>query len=200
MENNRSEIGNLIGLTGGIGAGKSVVARVLRLKGYEVYDCDLRARAIMEESAEIRDELINKFGESCYRSDASLDRTFLAQRIFSFREERIWLNTLVHEAVRIDIVEWSRDVDAELRFVESAILHTSGLDRICRRIWLVTAPEDVRFVRALERGGIDPENLRARMKSQEMEFDELPLSKVDRIDNFGMKPVVNRINRLLSVI
>lgn len=188
---------NLIGLTGGIGAGKSVVARVLRTKGFQVYDCDLRAKMLMEDSHDLREGLVSRFGSDCYGRNGSLNRTFLSRRIFSSDEERGWLNALVHEAVREDLREWCRNREHEVKFVESAILHTSGLDAVCSRIWLVTAPEEIRFQRAIQRGGIDGENIQARMKAQEDEFKSLPVSKVEILDNSGMNSLIRRIDRLL---
>ncbi len=188
---------NLIGLTGGIGAGKSVVARVLRTKGLGVYDCDLRAKILMEESQELREALKGRFGTECYCEDNTLNRAFLSKRIFSSDEERKWLNALVHEAVRKDLGEWCGNRGDEVKFVESAILHTSGLDSVCSSIWLVMAPIEMRFQRALRRGGIDGENIRARMKAQEDEFKSLPVSKVEILDNSGMSSLLSRIDSLL---
>ncbi|MDE6409891.1 MAG: dephospho-CoA kinase [Muribaculaceae bacterium] len=189
---------NLIGLTGGIGAGKSVVARVLRTKGYEVYDCDLQAKALMEGSPELREALIGYFGEGCYGVDNSLNRSYLSQKIFSSHSDRTWLNRIVHKAVKEDLNQWCREREGDLKFVESAILHTSGLDSLCSRIWLVTADEEIRFGRAMQRGGIDEENIRARIKAQENEFDSLPQSKVDVIDNSGDASLLQRIDSLLN--
>ena len=187
----------IIGLTGGIGAGKSVVARVLRTKGIPVYDCDLRAKSIMEESEEIICKLKDRFGEECYHPAGNLNRKLLADRIFSSDEERKWLNALVHAAVKEDIISWrDQNSEASVIFVESAILHTSRLDEICSRIWLVEAPEDIRFQRAMDRGGISAENLKARMETQKKEFDSLPAEKLDRIDNSGRFSVLSQIDSL----
>lgn len=188
----------IIGLTGGIGAGKSVVARVLRLKGFKVYDCDLRASILMQKSEKIVSALTGRFGKECYQSEGTLNRRYLSARIFAEEEERLWVNTLVHTAVRDDLLLWAEEKN--ISFVESAILHSSGLDMICKEIWVVDAPEELRFRRAMERGGIDAEDLRRRMRIQEGELDGLPAEKVRRIDNSGRVSLLMAIDALLKEI
>ncbi|MDE6716693.1 MAG: dephospho-CoA kinase [Muribaculaceae bacterium] len=188
----------IIGLTGGIGAGKSIVARTLRLRGFEVYDCDIRARRIMEEDPFIVSSLKGRFGEECYDASGALARQYLAAKLFSSETQRNWLNALIHKAVREDIVRWKEK--REPAFVESAILHTSGLDRICREIWIVEADEHIRFRRAMQRGGISEENLRLRMQAQKNEFDALECQVIKRIDNSGLSALLWQLDRLLENI
>lgn len=186
----------LIGITGGIGAGKSVVSRILRLQGYEVYDCDLEARRLMEDKEEIREAVCSRFGENCLHDDGSFDRQYIASRIFSFEEERSWLNTLIHSAVREDLLLWCRD--REYVFVESAILNSSGLTEMCDEIWVVTAPKDLRISRALSRGGISRENLISRMEAQSGEFVFETGSPLSYIDNSGQASLLDQIKERLK--
>lgn len=190
----------VIGITGGIGAGKSVVSRILRLKGYRVYDCDSEARRLMERSEEILAALTERFGQECILGDGGLDRAYIAGKVFTDAAELEWLNKLVHGAVRDDVGRWVRMCEAEgccRLFVESAILFTSGLDRMCDRIWMVTAPEQLRLQRAMERGGVSEEDLLRRIESQRKEFDSLPGEKVTEIDNSG-ESLLERIDMLLG--
>lgn len=186
----------LIGITGGIGAGKSVVSRILRLKGYHVYDCDLEARRLMEASDMIKESLCRDFGGACVRDDGSLDRGYIAAKVFSDAEALQRLNGLVHGCVREDVARWADSFP--LAFVESAILHTSRLDTMCSGVWLVDAPESLRLERALARGGIDEDNLRRRMESQKEEFGSLPAEKVSVISNDGDTPLLPRLEELLA--
>lgn len=192
----------IVGLTGGIGAGKSVVARILREKGFEVYDCDREAKILMEHSEYIVASLRNRFGELCYHPDGHLNRPFLSEKIFSSEEERLWLNALIHEAVRADIRRCIENEHngREVLFVESAILHTSRLDRACCCVWLVTAPESLRFTRALQRGGIGVDNLQARMLAQKKEFDAIECSCIIEIDNSGSRSLLRQIDDALETI
>lgn len=188
---------HLIGITGGIGAGKSVLSRILRLKGFPVYDCDSRARMLMEESEKIVSLLKSRYGEDCVCGSGGLNRELIASRVFSDEREREWLNTLVHAEVRQDIESWFDALGAGPAFVESAIMVTSGLDRICDRIVLVDAPEELRVERALERGGAR-EDIMRRIHAQRHEFDLLPEEKVVRVDNSGATSLLTAVGALLT--
>lgn len=188
----------LIGVTGGIGAGKSVVSRILRLKGFPVYDCDSRAKDLMDSSEEILKALALHFGEEVIKNDGSLDRVLIASLVFSLDDERLWLNKLVHGAVREDLMMWKSECDAELCFVESAIMVSSGLDLLCDKIWVIEAPVELRKDRALKRGGVTEENLDLRIKAQRMEIDALPSEKVERIENSEESSLLLQIERLLN--
>jgi len=188
----------LIGITGGIGAGKSVVSRILRLKGECVYDCDCRARAIMGNSVEIRKALSLRLGEEAILEDGSLNRPHIARSIFCDSDCRDWLNTMVHSAVREDIINWQATLWRNRVFVESAILHTSHLDGMCREIWLVEAPESLRIKRAMSRGGIQEDDLKRRIESQRGEFEALDRRKTVILHNDGEESLLLRIEDLLG--
>lgn len=189
----------LVGITGGIGAGKSVVSRILRLKGYQVYDCDSRAKELMSGSEELIAALRERFGESCVLEDGSLDSRLISAKVFSVEEERVWLNSLVHAAVRKDLDIWRKSGKGALCFVESAIIATSGLDRMCDSIWLVESPEQLRIRRALGRGGITEKDLMQRIRAQQSEFGMLPPDKTKRISNSGDSSLIEQIDILLEV-
>lgn len=188
----------LIGITGGIGTGKSVVSRILRLKGFPVYDCDSRARMLMEESEEIVMSLRCRYGSECILPEGKLNRYLIASKVFATEEERLWLNSLVHAEVRRDLEIWKRSVPQGICFVESAIMVSSHLDIMCDEIWLVSAREDLRIERALERDGISRDNLMLRMESQRFEFDMLPKDKIRRIDNDGAESLLSQITELIN--
>lgn len=188
----------LIGITGGIGAGKSVVSRILRLKSFPVYDCDLEARRLMESSAMIKETLCRDLGMECVRDDGSLDRGFIAAKVFSDADALARLNRLVHGTVREDVVRWAQG--RSVAFVESAILHTSELDMMCAEVWVVSAPAELRMKRALERGGIAEEDISRRMESQKGEISSLPADRVRIIINDGEATLLGQIESLLTAI
>lgn len=188
----------LIGITGGIGTGKSVVSRILRLKSFPVYDCDSRARMLMEDSERILESLRCRYGSECILPDGKLNRTLIASKVFTAEEERLWLNSLVHAEVRKDLEMWANSSPGGICFVESAIMVSSHLDRMCDEIWLVEAPAELRIERALKRGGISRENLMLRMESQRFEFDMLPEEKVKRISNDGSLSLLSQITELIN--
>lgn len=194
----------LIVLTGGIGAGKSVVARILRLRGFEVYDCDSRARIIMESASEVRESLVGWCGEEVYDASGALNRQMLGSRLFSDTELRSRVNSLVHRLVREDIAMHMARLESEEAgkpkplFVETAIPVVSGLADKADEIWLVTAPEELRVARACGRDGHSADHVRSRIAAQRSEWDLLPAAKTRLILNDGLNPLLPQVNSLLS--
>ena len=186
----------LIGLTGGIGTGKSTVARILRLRGYEVYDCDLEAKRLMDESPEVRRSLRDGWGEEIYSAEDELDRRKVAQYVFADRREKAWLDSLVHGLVRDDVKRWvdtHTDYRHDTIFVESAILFTSGLADMCQEVWEVTAPLDIRVERIMKRSGLTREQALARIDAQKEEQKICRSRHTRQIVNDGTTPLLDAI-------
>lgn len=188
----------MIGICGGIGSGKSVVSRILRLRGEHVYDCDLEAKRIMDESEEVLDALHERYGDAVCPEGGPINRPELARRIFGNEEERLWLNSLVHQLVRIDVGVW-HDVlvldGCERCFVESAILASSGLAEMCDEIWVVTASEEIRTARVRLRDSLDEEAIKKRIRSQQEEERLIQEAGIPIriIDNSGSIPLLPQI-------
>lgn len=186
----------LIGLTGGIGTGKSTVARILRLRGYEVYDCDLEAKRLMDESLEVRRSLRDHWGEDIYSAEGELDRRKVAEYVFDDRREKAWLDSLVHGLVRDDVKRWAAtltDYSHDTVFVESAILFTSGLADMCQEVWEVTAPLDTRVERVMKRSGLTREQALARIDAQREEQKICQSRHTRQIVNDGTTPLLDAI-------
>ena len=188
----------MIGICGGIGSGKSVVSRILRLRGEPVYDCDLEAKRIMDSSEEVLEALHERFGNDVCPSGGPICRPELARHIFGDDEERLWLNSLVHRLVREDVARWHADRMAEGHercFVEAAILASSGLAAMCDEIWLVTASEQVRTARIRLRDALSDEAIKGRIRSQQEEESILKASgiPVRIIDNSGFQPLITQL-------
>lgn len=186
----------LIGLTGGIGTGKSTVARILRLRGYEVYDCDLEAKRLMDESLEVRRSLRDRWGEEIYSARGELDRRKVAEYVFADRREKAWLDSLVHGLVRDDVKRWAAthtDYRHDTVFVESAILFTSGLAGMCQEVWEVTAPLDIRLERIMKRSGLTREQALARIDAQKEEQKICQSRHTLQIVNDGTTPLLDAI-------
>ena len=155
----------IIGITGGIGSGKSTIARELVKRGYTVYDCDQEAKRIIAENSDVQQEIIDLLGEESF-VDGIYNTTYVAKRVFEDSHLLAALNAIVHPAVGLDIMKRKPD------FVESAILYESGLDILCDRIIVVDAPEEIRIARTIGRdynGDASPANIdkvRARIKAQ----------------------------------
>ncbi len=164
----RSEVNvmRIIGITGGIGSGKSTVCGIFAELGIPIYYADERAKAVMNEDAELKAVIISAFGPEAY-SDGRLDRAFLAAQVFSSAERLAQLNALVHPAVAKDFMKWVAD-NAHHPYVikEAAILFESGAYRAVQETVLVTAPEAVRVARVVLRDGVTEAEVRQRMAHQ----------------------------------
>lgn len=162
----------IIGITGGIGSGKSTIARELAKRGYMVYDCDQEAKRIVAENADVQQEIIDLLGEEAFVG-GTYNTAYVAQRIFEDSHLLAALNAIVHPAVGLDIMKRKPD------FVESAILYESGLDILCDRIIVIDAPEEIRIARTIARdyhGDASPANIdkvRARIKAQNIPTGDL---------------------------
>ena len=189
----------LVALTGGIGSGKSVVARMLQVMGYQVYDCDSRAKQLMIDDETVREQLIAEFGTETYLADGTLNRQHLSAVAFGNDEARARLNAIVHPATAYDIRRWAADLSAHganVAFVETAILRTSGLDRMVDDVWHVTAPDDVRIQRVMVRSGLSKQQVRDRMEAQQAEEAVAPGEQV--IVNDNVTALLPQVSRLLS--
>ena len=185
----------IIGLTGGIGSGKSTIAKQLRAMGYAVYDTDSEAKRLIVEDAHVREQMEELFGKEVY-ADGVYQTALVAQRVFADRSLLSQLNNIVHPAVRADILRWASMQDSPsfrkglgvgLCFVECAILYQAGFDELCDKVIVVTAPEEIRLARAVARDHSTIEKVRARMRAQETEKDLLRADLV--VNNDGQTPI-----------
>lgn len=143
----------LTAITGGIGSGKSVVSRVLRILGYPVYDCDSAAKSLMDADEEIKRRLIDEI-DSLAVVDGVIDRRRIAEVVFADAEKLAALNAIVHAAVREDIASWVFSQDSDRLFVETAILYESGLNRMVDAEWRVESPLELRIERTMRRSAL----------------------------------------------
>ena len=184
----------LIAITGGIGAGKSVVSRILTSMGYDVYDTDSRAKSLMDSSELIKARLVDNFGEKVV-VDGSIDRKLLAQIVFSDPDKLARLNKMVHGAVIDDVKRYCSVANPKdnIVFVETAILYQSGLDSLVDEVWEVTAPEDVRIERVVRRNNMSPGEVRARIASQTAERIERTIPVVHTLFNDDVTPLLPQV-------
>ena len=155
----------IIGLTGGIGSGKSTIARFFQELGVPVYDSDAEAKALMHHSAPLRSALILEFGEEVYLGE-NLNKTWLAQRVFSDKEALEKLNSLVHPAVHEHFLNWVKSQDFPYVIQETALIFENQAADRYNETLLVVAPEDVRIQRVIARNGWPEEAVRERMDAQ----------------------------------
>lgn len=155
-----------IGITGGIGSGKSVVATLLRLYGIPVYIADEESKRLTNSSPVIRRALVDLVGEAVYDADGKLDKLRLANFIFGQPEHLARVNAIIHPEVNRDFLDWSERQEKAFCAIESAILFESGFDRIVDVKLMVLAPLEIRLERAIARDHASREALERRIKSQ----------------------------------
>lgn len=176
----------LIGITGGIGSGKSYYARKRAAEGFPVYDSDAEAKRIVENNPEVREAIIALLGEGAFRN-GKYQPKYVIGKVFDEQSGAPLLqclNAIIHPAVLADLQEWkTAHGDAETLYVESAILFESGLNELCDEVVCITAPEEVRIARVMARDGVSEAEVRARMTRQMPEDERRRRS--DRIVESG---------------
>lgn len=187
----------IVGITGGIGAGKSYVSNMLRCMGYPVYDCDNAAKHIMTGDAEVCRSLIEVVGADAYTSCGTVNKQAIAAFLFADEANAKKISAIVHPAVREDFLRWTEDKD--LCFMESAILFESGFDTLVDKCVLVTAPIEMRIQRTMQRDGHSEQDVLRRINAQLGE-DTLRLKSDFIIDNDGTKDLSVQIEDLLRTL
>ena len=154
-----------IGLTGGIGSGKSTVAKVFEVLGIPVYYADDAAKKLMNEDKELKEKIKKEFGESIYKEE-KLDRKKLADIVFASPEKLNLLNALVHPATLKDAETWMQKQTTPYCIKEAALIFESGVHEHLDYVIGVTAPAPLRILRTMQRDGITKEEVMARMDKQ----------------------------------
>jgi dephospho-CoA kinase len=193
----------IIGLTGGIGSGKSTIAQALAQRGYAVYECDREAKRIIVEDAAVRRAIIDLLGTEAFTASPQhpftgvYNTAYVAQRVFAEPALRAQLNAIVHPAVKDDICQRANQAtDGEVLFIESAILYEAGLNALCDRVVVIDAPEDIRIARTIDRdydGQATSENInkvRARISAQAQHTGDLLLI------NDGEVPIPDLVDKI----
>ena len=191
----------ILGLTGGIGSGKSVVAELLQIMGIPVYDSDARSKNLCNTDERLIKSISNLFGPELYK-DGLLDGKLLADHIFGDETALKAINALIHPVVVRDFMEWCKlNCQYPILVMESAIIFEAGLEHLFDRIITITAPEETRIERVCKRNGISSESVKARLKNQISESERV--SKSDFIivndDVQAVLPQVIKIVHSLSL-
>lgn len=148
-----------VGVTGGIGSGKSTVCELFAELGAPVYNSDNRARGLMQGEDGVKRAVVALLGAEAYRGDV-LDNVYVAGKVFADKMLLASLNAIVHPAAALDFEAWALSMtDLPYVVLESAILFESGFDRLVDRVITVSAPEAIRLERVLRRGG---DNMQSR--------------------------------------
>jgi dephospho-CoA kinase len=176
----------IVGLTGGIGSGKTTVLKMFQNLGVVCYIADIEAKRLMITSEKIKIRLIEEFGEESF-TDKGLNRSFLAEIIFSDPEKLKMINSIIHPEVHKDFAEFVKMSKGEYVIYESAILFESKSEASCDSIITVTAPIDIRIERIINRDGISKSDILLRMNNQlseeiKMERSDYVIENIDLQD------------------
>lgn len=189
----------IIGLTGGIGSGKSTVAKYLASKGIAVYIADVEAKKLMD-SQDVIEEIKDYFGEKVISKKGKIKRKTLAKIVFNNKEKLSKLNSIVHPKVKEHFTEWVLLHKNEPFVIkEVAILFETNGHLDCDKVILVTAPEDVRLMRVMQRDNVSKEDVLARMNNQMSEEEKIAKSDYV-IHNIALNDTYNQIDKLLKII
>ena len=185
----------IIGITGGIGSGKSVVANILNSMGYPVYNSDDRAKILINRDSNLILKIKESFG-NVYNTEG-LDRQKMANIVFNNPEKLALLNSLVHPAVGHDFDLWVKKQSSSLVFKEAAILFETGIYKSLNKVILVTCPLPIKIKRVMERDSVSQKDVENRMKNQWSDEQKIKLSDYV-IDNSGNKLLIPQVQKILN--
>lgn len=172
-----------IGVTGGIGSGKSTVCKIFRLLDIPVFEADRVANKLINSNVEIRNELVLLFGNKIYEPDNKLNRKMLADLIFNDESLLEKVNNLVHPAVRNEFMLWHQKQNSKYVVHEAAILFESGFYKMMDFTILVSAPKELRIERVVKRNKIQPEMVESRINKQWNDEDKRKLASFELVND-----------------
>lgn len=172
-----------VGITGGIGSGKSTLCKVFKVLGIPVFEADTEAKKLMDSNPTIKTGLIDLLGEHIYTQNGILDRKKLAGIIFNDKLMLEKVNALVHPEVRSAFLDWSERQNSLYVVHEAAILFESGFYKMMDYTLLVSASEEDRIKRVVKRDSVKIEQVKERMHKQWTDAKKRPLADVEFITN-----------------
>jgi dephospho-CoA kinase len=189
----------ILGITGGMGSGKSVVSQLLEMMDVPVYDCDREAKRIMDSSPLVREKLSVKFGEKLYEQE-TLNKPLLASLIFDNSSHLTYVNSVVHPEVYNDFLVWKeKQAGKSWVGIESAILFESGLSKWVDFCVNVSAPLETRIQRVQKRNGLNRESVLNRIHNQITEEERNRLANCI-IVNDDVQSVLFQVEKLIRLL
>tara|TARA_R110002051_G_scaffold56046_8_gene103978 strand:+ start:28808 stop:29392 length:585 start_codon:yes stop_codon:yes gene_type:complete len=187
-----------VGLTGGIGSGKSTVAAMFQELGVPVYNSDEHAKRLMNTSKKIKKQLIVLLGNKSYH-DNKINRSFIAEKVFNDASLLSQLNSIVHPVVRENFMSWSKKQNTPYVIQETALIFENKSQELYDSIILVTAPKEARINRVLSRDNSTKEQIEARMNNQLDDSLKFPLANyiVENIDLKSTRTKVIEVHKAI---
>lgn len=190
-----------VGITGGIGSGKSTACKIFTAIGIPVFYADTEAKQLMHTNPEIRRQLIHTFGKAVYLPDRTIDRKYLAGIVFSDANLLAELNSIVHPAVRNAFEEWCLTKNTPYVLHEAAILFETGFNRLMDKTIAVVADEDQRIERVMKRDNISVELVKERIKNQLSDAEKIKLADfvISNNEDELILPQIIEIDKILRI-
>ena len=188
-----------LGVTGGIGSGKSVVCEVLRLHDIPVYDADLEAKNLNDTSPVIREKLIEAFGAELYKND-KLDRKKLAQLIFNDEKNLHRVNSIIHPELAKHFEKWTDErIEHPIAAIDAAVLFEAGFQQFVDKTITVFSPIETRIERVVKRDNLTREHILSRINSQMSDEEKIKLSDFVII-NDNKHSILEQVSTILKTI
>jgi dephospho-CoA kinase len=162
-----------VGITGGIGSGKTTICQIFEMLNIPVYYADYQAKWLMQHDPELKNSIINNFGETAYQPDDTLNRAYIAKLVFADKKLLTVLNDLVHPAVFRDSERWFSEQNSHYAIKEAALFYETGSYSQMDKMIVVTANQEERIKRVMQRDGVDRESVLARMDKQLPEEEKI---------------------------
>jgi len=190
----------IIGLTGGIGSGKTTVAHYIEEFGFPVYYSDDRAKTIVNDNEDLKAKIKELLGEESYDENGMYNRKWVAEKVFNDKDLLHQLNEIIHPAVRIDFEEWVQKQTKYLVFKETALLFELKLNRQCYKSLLVTAEDNIRIKRVMDRDHKTYREVEAVMEKQMPEKDKIKLADCVIYNNTNLEDLKEQTERMIFSI
>lgn len=190
----------VIGLTGGIGSGKTTVAQFIEECGFPVYYSDDRAKTIVNDSENLKQKIKELLGDQSYDSNGSYDRKFVADKVFNDADLLHKLNEIIHPAVRIDFEEWVKRQSKYLVFKETALLFELKLNLQCYKSLLVTAQDNIRIKRVMDRDNKTYREVQTIMERQMPEKDKIKIADYIIYNDTNLEDLKEQTERIIFEI
>lgn len=190
----------IIGLTGGIGSGKSTVAKFITEMGFPVYNSDFWAKELVNHKKSLKSEIIGLLGDKAYDENGQYNRKWVADKVFEDEELLKKLNSIIHPAVKNHFEEWVSAQKTEFIFKETALLFELKLNESCYKSVLVTAEDNLRKKRVMERDGKTYREVEAIMEQQMPEKDKIRLADFVIYNNTDILDLGNETERIINLL
>ena len=190
----------VLGITGGIGSGKSYISSLLREQlSVPVYDCDTEAKRLMAEDKSIQQQLMNLVGAHVYKA-GKLQKDVLADYLFANQQNALQVNAIVHPAVKDDFRRWTALQKADLVAIESAILYESGFVSLADKVLYVDASKELRIQRVMQRDGSTRQQVEARMNMQKAEEQRQKADFIIENEGAQQETLLAALKNILKII